>query len=73
MQKFLKKKGTKNEINLVRFHSLMLLNVLQTSFKKKIPVTSSPSYNYEVKKILDKAIENAYRFKTPLLLLRFFF
>ena len=46
---------------------LNAINTLQTSFKKKILVTSSPTYNYEVKKILDKAIENAYRFKTPVI------
>lgn len=55
----------RNKIGKLSFPNV--INTLQTSFKKKIPVTSSPSYNYEVKKILDKAIENAYRFKTPVI------
>ena len=54
-----------NKFSKISFSNV--LNVLQTSFKKKIIVTSSPAYNYEVKKILDKAIENAYRFKTPII------
>ena len=43
------------------------MNTIQTTFKKKIIITSSSSYNYDVKIILDRAIENAYRFKTPVI------
>ena len=60
-----KAKKKRNKIGKLSFPDV--INTLQTSFKKKIPVTSSASYNYEVKKILDKAIENAYRFKTPVI------
>ena len=60
-----KLKQKQNKFSKISFSNV--LNVLQTSFKKKIVVTSSPAYNYEVKKILDKAIENAYRFKTPVI------
>ena len=46
---------------------LKAVNTIQTTFKKKISITSSSSYNYDVKIILDRAIENAYRFKTPVI------
>ena len=42
------------------------MNTIQTTFKK-ISITASPSYNYDVKIILDRAIKNAYRFKTPVI------
>ena len=72
MKKFYKKGLSKDKLNLVISFS-NVLNVLQTTFKKKIIVTSSPAYNYEVKKILDKAIEKMpIDLKPQLLHLKFF-
>jgi hypothetical protein len=42
-------------------------NVISSTFHDKILINSTVPCNYEVKIILEKAIENAYRFKTPVI------
>jgi ATP-dependent Clp protease ATP-binding subunit ClpA len=50
-----------------KFSIPKVITFFKTNFKKKILITSNIGYNYETKNILDKAIENAYRFKTPVI------
>ena len=44
-----------------------LFKLVNSSFQKKILISANVPYNYEVNLILDKAIANAYRFKTPVI------
>ena len=63
----LQEKFKQRQTKFGKLSFLKAVNTIQTTFKKKISITSSSSYNYDVKIILDRAIENAYRFKTPVI------
>ena len=63
----LQEKFKQRQTKFGKLSFLKAVNTIQTTFKKKISITSSPSYNYDVKIILDRAIKNAYRFKTPVI------